>query len=192
MVPFEGIARSLTDALHLSRPPIAVAFADSVPMGVEMFQGAVPAGCRFWQEAAERAFATISRDHEFCGIGVYTHHLEGSERSRTDLRDALKIFGDLGYVRPEDIPSIPVLDSEPKVVIYGPLDSIPVPPDVVLLFVKTDQMLILSELATTGKWATSCDGTSGVRSNPVRVQHRTDCPKSGLLRRPRLSGCPHC
>ena len=161
-------------------------------MGVEMFQGAVPAGCRFWQEAAERAFATISRDHEFCGIGVYTHHLEGSERSRTDLRDALKIFGDLGYVRPEDIPSIPVLDSEPKVVIYGPLDSIPVPPDVVLLFVKTDQMLILSELATTGKWATSCDGTSGVRSNPVRVQHRTDCPKSGLLRRPRLSGCPHC
>ncbi len=53
--------------------------------------------------------------------------------------------GELGYVRQEDIPLIPVLQREPKVVVYGPLASMPVPPDVVLLFAKADQTLILSE-----------------------------------------------
>ena len=43
------------------------------------------------------------------------------------------------------MPFIPVLEREPKVVVYGPLASIPIPPDVVLLFVKADQTLILSE-----------------------------------------------
>lgn len=145
MVPFDDIATQLTDALKLAQPPVGVAFANSVPPGVARYTGAVPGGCRFWQEARDRVFATVSHDHELCGIGVYTHHLEGSQSARTDLQDALKIFGDLGYVRPEDMPFIPVLGREAKVVIYGPLSAIPVPPDVVLLFVKSDQMLILSE-----------------------------------------------
>jgi uncharacterized protein (DUF169 family) len=55
------------------------------------------------------------------------------------------VFADLGYVRAEDIPMIPVLTSKPKVVVYSPLADAPLPPDVVLLFVKADQTLILSE-----------------------------------------------
>jgi uncharacterized protein (DUF169 family) len=57
----------------------------------------------------------------------------------------LKVFADLGYVREQDIPLIPVLRSRSKVVVYGPLDAVPLPPDVVLLFVQADQTLILSE-----------------------------------------------
>jgi hypothetical protein len=76
---------------------------------------------------------------------MYTHHLESGAASQADLRDALKVFGDLGYVRPEDMPFIPVLDRAAKVVVYGPLATIPVKPDVVLLFVSADQTLILSE-----------------------------------------------
>jgi uncharacterized protein (DUF169 family) len=145
MVSLESIATRLQDALKLAQPPVGVAFANSVPPGVATYNGAVPAGCRFWQEATSRVFATVSRDHELCSIGVYTHHLEGSPQSQTDLQDALKVFGDLGYVRPDDMPFIPVLERQPKVVIYGPLSLLPVPPDVVLLFAKSDQMLILSE-----------------------------------------------
>jgi uncharacterized protein (DUF169 family) len=51
----------------------------------------------------------------------------------------------LSYVRDEDVAAIPVLASKPKHVIYGPLAEIPVDPDVVLLFVRADQTLILSE-----------------------------------------------
>jgi uncharacterized protein (DUF169 family) len=76
---------------------------------------------------------------------MYTHNLEMSPAAGTDLGDALKVFADLGYVRAEDIPGIPVLASKPKHVVYGPLAQTPVAPDVVLLFVRADQTLILSE-----------------------------------------------
>jgi uncharacterized protein (DUF169 family) len=132
---------SLAESLHLTQPPIAVCFADTVPDGVRVFSGSVPAGCRFWQEAAHGVFATMSSQHDLCSIGMYTHNLGTSP----DLGDTLKVFADLGYVREQDIPLIPVLSRSAKVVVYGPLDAVPLPPDVVLLFVKADQTLILSE-----------------------------------------------
>jgi uncharacterized protein (DUF169 family) len=140
-----SISQMLTDALHLSQPPIAVSFVDQVPPGVQAYQGSVPAGCRFWQEAAQRVFATVSAQHDLCSIGVYTHNLETSAAQQKDLGDALKVFADLGYVRAQDIPLIPVLDKQARVVVYGPLAETPLAPDVVLLFVRADQTLILSE-----------------------------------------------
>jgi uncharacterized protein (DUF169 family) len=139
------ISAALTEHLGLSHAPIAVCLTDSVPAGVESWTGRSPAGCRFWQEAGARVFATSASDHSACSIGQYTHNLEMSPLSSTDLMDALKVFGDLTYVREQDIPMIPVLPSKPKFVIYGPLAEIPAEPDVVLLFVRADQTLILSE-----------------------------------------------
>ena len=145
MTPTANLAQSLTDSLHLALPPIAVSFADQIPDGIPAFQGSAPAGCRFWQEAASRVFATVSSDHSLCSIGVYTHNLETTPAEQTDLVNALNIFGQLGYVRPDDVPLIPVLKRAAKVVVYGPLGQTPLAPDVVLLFVKADQALILSE-----------------------------------------------
>jgi uncharacterized protein (DUF169 family) len=145
MTSLKTLAGILTDSLHLSQPPVAISFTDSVPAGVATYTGSAPAGCRFWQEAANRVFATEGRDHGLCAIGVYTHNLESNGSVQTDLQDALKVFGDLGYVRPDDMPFIPVLNRKAKVVVYGPLSSMPVAPDVVLLFVQADQALILSE-----------------------------------------------
>lgn len=140
-----ALAQSLTESLKLTQPPVAVAFTDTAPAGVPLYTGTAPAGCRFWQEATHGVFATAPRDHDLCAIGVYTHHLESTPAVQTDLMDALKVFGELDYVRPEDMPFIPVLQREAKIIVYGPLASIPVPPDVVLLFVKAEQTLILSE-----------------------------------------------
>lgn len=140
-----SVAQILTESLKLSQPPIAVAFAGSVPPGVQTFSGAVPAGCRFWQEAAKGVFATTVNQHDLCSIGIYTHNLEMNPGVETDLGDALNVFADLGYVRKEDIPLIPVLKQKAKVIVYGPLADMPVKPDVVLLFVNADQTLILSE-----------------------------------------------
>ena len=145
MSSLTSIAQTLTDSLQLSQPPIAVCFADAVPSGVKMFSGNVAAGCRFWQEAGTGVFATQVQQHELCSIGIYTHNLEMTPGAETDFGDALKVFGDLGYVRPEDIPLIPVLKQKARVIVYGPLAEVPLAPDVVLLFVKADQTLILSE-----------------------------------------------
>ena len=139
------ISSALIQDLGLSHPPIAVCLTDSVPTGVEAWSGPIPAGCRFWQEAGARVFATSATDHSSCAIGQYTHNLEMSPASNTDLMDALKVFADLTYVREQDLQMIPVLASKPKYVIYGPLAEIPLDPDVVLLLVRADQTLILSE-----------------------------------------------
>ena len=76
MPSYAEIADSLTASLALQLPPVAVYFAPEVPAGVERWSGAIPAGCRFWQEAASRVFATSAADHERCSIGQYTHALD--------------------------------------------------------------------------------------------------------------------
>ena len=145
-------AQSLTESLVLTQPPIAVCLTDSVPAGIENWSGHVPAGCRFWQEAANRVFVMSAGDHDLCSIGLYTHNLDMAPAAATDLGDALKVFAQLTYVRDEDVAAIPVLASKPKHVIYGPLAEIPVSPDVVLLFVRADQTLILSEASQQLEW----------------------------------------
>jgi uncharacterized protein (DUF169 family) len=145
MSSYSEVAESLTESLNLTQPPVAVCLTERVPAGVEMWSGHAPAGCRFWQEAAGRVFATSAGDHSLCSIGMYTHNMDLTPAAMTDLGDALKVFAQLSYVREEDVAMIPVLASKPQHVIYGPLAEIPLAPDVVLLFVRADQTLILSE-----------------------------------------------
>ena len=145
MPSYSGIAHSLSESLRLTQPAVAVCLTQEVPDGIESWSGHIPAGCRFWQEAGERVFATSAGDHAHCSIGQYTHSLDMNAASQTDMQDALMVFGSLTYVREEDIATIPVLASKPRYVIYGPLAKIPIDPDVVLLFVRADQTLILSE-----------------------------------------------
>lgn len=145
MHSYTAIANRLTESLGLRQPPIAVSLADHLPAGVPLWQGAIPAGCRFWQEAASRVFATTAADHERCAIGQYTHALPMSPAASTDLQDALKVFADLTYVTEKDLAAIPVLQATSSHIVYGPLASVPLVPDVVLLFVQASQTLILSE-----------------------------------------------
>jgi uncharacterized protein (DUF169 family) len=139
------LAKTLADSLALGQPPIALCFTDAVPDGVERFKGRVPAGCRFWEDAATQGFATSSADHSLCAIGVHTHNLEPSATQQADLSDALRVFEQLGYVREQDLTLIPILQSRSQFVTYFPLAATPLPPDVVILFVKANQALLLSE-----------------------------------------------
>lgn len=145
MENYSALSRELSDLLHLEVPPIAIAFSDSQPAKSTMFEGQAPAGCRFWEEGANSVFTTVAQDHAMCAIGVHTHNLQSSPAQQKDLMDALRVFADLGYVRAEDVPQIPVLKDAAKFVTYAPLAETPLPPDVVMLFIRADQTLILSE-----------------------------------------------
>lgn len=148
MQDYAQLSATLVSSLQLDRPPIAISFCNTIPAGVPEHGGQVPAGCRFWQDAATRTFVASAADHELCAIGVHTHNLQSSAAQQTDLMDALKVFGDLGYVRPEDIPQIPVLNTQSKYVLYSPLAETSLtslPPDLVLLFAHANQTLILTE-----------------------------------------------
>lgn len=142
------MANQLMTALEVSLPPIAMAFCDNIPAGVPQYDGTVPAGCVFWQEASTRTFATSAKDHELCSIGVHTHHFsEAPEAQQGELQEALKAMIGLDYVREEEIAAIPVLQRDVKHVVYGPLSEFPVAPDIVLLFAHAEQGLVLAEAA---------------------------------------------
>jgi uncharacterized protein (DUF169 family) len=145
MQEYANVSSDIMGALKLKNPPIAICFADTVPAGFDAPTKRAPAGCHFWEGATKASFATSAEDHSLCAIGVYTHNLEPSPAQQADLMDAIKVFGDLGYVRPEDLPLIPVLQSKPRHVLYSPLGSTLLTPDVVLLFADAAQVLILSE-----------------------------------------------
>jgi uncharacterized protein (DUF169 family) len=142
---YQRAAQILSDSLNLRQPPVAISFTESAPEGVGNHKGQAPAGCRFWEDAAYSTFVTTAADHGLCAIGVYTHNLEPTPAQQTDLIDALTVFSDLGYVRPQDLPLIPALATQSKYVVYAPLAETPLPPDVVILFINASQTLILSE-----------------------------------------------
>ncbi|MGA8085778.1 MAG: DUF169 domain-containing protein [Terracidiphilus sp.] len=142
---YSQLAETLDRSLRLAQPPVAVCFPDSVPASVPAHQGHAPAGCQFWREAATAPFATLSADHALCAVGSYTHNLELSDAEQRELEESLAVFGSLGYVTPEDLPLISVLNRRPKHVVYAPLAQSPLPPEVVLLFGDASQALIISE-----------------------------------------------
>jgi uncharacterized protein (DUF169 family) len=140
------LAEQLTASLELALPPIAISFCDKAPSGVPPYEGTVPAGCVFWQQAATRAFVTTAKDHALCSIGVHTHHLAAPAQShQSELANALKAMVDLDYVRAEEVAALPVISREIKLVVYGPLADSQIDPDVVLVFAHARQSLVLSE-----------------------------------------------
>lgn len=139
-------AAGLVAALELELPPIAVAFRDAVPDGVPEIEGAAPAGCVFWQEAATRTFSTSADHHALCSIGIHTMNLSDAPASQPEeLQATLEAMTGLDYVREEEVAAIPVVQREVKHALYGPLVEFPVEPDVVLLFANARQGLVLSE-----------------------------------------------
>jgi uncharacterized protein (DUF169 family) len=149
MTDYAALATELTASLSLSNPPVAVALrmADSVPPGVPASTVPAAAGCVFWERARSAVIATTAADHANCAIGTFTHNLDADAAHESERRDALAVFADLGYVRPSDIATIPVLSERPRHVVYSPLAAAPVPPDVVLLFVTAAQALVVAEAA---------------------------------------------
>ena len=143
MQPWSDLARRLTRALHLATPPIAITFADAIPTDVATFDapmpdptpdgrtGRVPAGCVFWNHAAERTFATVAADHGNCSVGSLTHGL--IDLPTAAQRADVAALVESGWVGPEAFPTIPVVADSPAAIVYGPLAEAAAAPDVVLV-----------------------------------------------------------
>ncbi|HET9092775.1 MAG TPA: DUF169 domain-containing protein [Acidimicrobiales bacterium] len=150
------LAGRLSSTLHLSAPPIFLAFGPTRPEGVPAFEGPmsapaadgrrgrVPASCVFWMEAAQRGpFSTVSEDHGNCSVGRFTHGFAELDAGNDDVKALLES----GWVTPEMVPGIPSVTSAPGSITYGPLGEVPAgtEPDVVLLRVNGRQMMVLSD-----------------------------------------------
>jgi uncharacterized protein (DUF169 family) len=143
-----SLEQQLCSDLGLTRRPVAIAFRDAPPPGVEKFVGSVPSGCSFWRLASEgRTFFTVPSDHYNCAIGSYTHNIPLPAARANELNDTLGFVASIGYVRMEEVAGIPVLPATPGAIVYAPLGDTPVDPDVVLFRGTAARVMLLQEAA---------------------------------------------
>jgi uncharacterized protein (DUF169 family) len=148
MSEWRDLEQRLQGALNLPRRPVAVAYRDAVPAGVERFAGSQPASCSYWRLAAEgRTFATVAGDHYNCPIGSYTQHVPLPADRAPELEQVLGLMAEIGYVRMEEVPGIPRLPATPGAILYAPLGEMPVAPDVVLFVGRPGRLMLLQEAA---------------------------------------------
>ena len=145
-IDYSAISETLMGSLGLRVAPVAVCLADEAPPGTSPPSKPAAAGCVFWEWGAQKAIDTTAKDHANCVIGMHTHHMPiASASQKENLDECLKVFGDLGYVRAEDVPAIATLKEAPGHVVYAPLASTPLPPATVLLFANSRQSLVITE-----------------------------------------------
>ncbi len=139
----------MMEMLGLRKPPIAVAFGDRPPAGLERWDGGpVPAGCAFWQKAMEgAAFYTVPEDHLNCAVGSYTHQIDLPPARAHELMDTVHFMVEKRYLDPSEVPGIPRLASSPAVVSYAPVDEARFAPDVVVVAARPGQAMLLYEAA---------------------------------------------
>lgn len=149
------VASELTNVLGLAAPPIAITFSNDAPAGVERFDapmaeptaggraGRVPAGCVFWMRAANRTFTTVPEDHGNCSVGMLTHGLLSLEEAAG--REDVQAIIQCGWVTPEVAAGIPTVQEPSSYITYGPLASMPIDPDVVLLRLNGRGLMVLMD-----------------------------------------------
>ena len=148
MNDYARIERDLMVQLSLTHRPVAVTSMKTAPPGVEPFEGVQPSGCSFWRLASDgRTFYTVAADHYNCPIGSHTHNIPLPAARAHELNETIGFMTGIGYIRMEEVPSIPRLAQTPGVVIYSPLGQSPVDPDVVLFWGPPGRVMLLQEAA---------------------------------------------
>ena len=148
MVDYSTIETSLCKILDLSRRPVAVTFRDKPPVGVPKFSGKEPSSCSFWQLAAGgMTFYTVPADHHNCAMGCYTHNFPAPRKHAEELERAFSQLTSSGYIKMEDISSIPRLKKAPNSIVYSPLGNTPIDPDLVIFVTRPLQAMVLQEAA---------------------------------------------
>jgi uncharacterized protein (DUF169 family) len=148
MIDYFVLELLLKDRLRLSRRPVSVSFRDTPPAGVPKFAGREPSGCSFWRIASGgMTFYTIPSDHENCALGCHTHNLPESGKNGEKYQKALSLMTDSGYLKMEEVLSVPHMRQSPEAIIYSPLGDTPFDPDIVVFIVRAMQTMVLQEAA---------------------------------------------
>ena len=161
---YAELARTCEALLELPHRPVAFAPVTEVPDGVAVFEGVSPSACSFWRHAEQGLFVACDVDHMNCPIGAMTMGFELTEEARATLEGGLTLMTDVGYIDPKEAEHLPALPRNSGLVLYGPLASFPVRPEVVLLWLTPSQAMLLRE--ATGEVAWKADVSSNLFGRP--------------------------
>jgi Uncharacterised ArCR, COG2043 len=135
---------------------VAVSYLSTAPVGVSQFSGTVPSGCTFWRLASTgNGFYTVPSDHLNCPLGCYTHAIALPAGRASELEQTLMLMADIGYMKMDELPSLPRLPETPAFVYYAPLGNAVVAPDVVVAAGRPASLMLLQEAAVRAGAASS-------------------------------------
>jgi uncharacterized protein (DUF169 family) len=140
-----GLASTLQSCLRLHRPPVAVAFVESRPVGVPDARGPAPSACTFWLRAEQGVLYAAAEDHFQCPIGAMTMGFELPGPAKTAAMDLIDTMVSLNYFARDEVAHLPSVQKPHAGIVYGPLADLPVQPDLVLLVVTPYQAMLLAE-----------------------------------------------
>ena len=134
--------------INLSRPPVAIAFLATPPVGLSRIDRAAAAGCAYWKHASDgNAFYTMPEDHYNCPVGAFTHGAELPPAQATELQGLIGTMIELQYLRQDEIPRTPHRSEPLRVTAYAPLMDARFAPDVVIFRGNARQIMLLTEAA---------------------------------------------
>jgi uncharacterized protein (DUF169 family) len=134
--------------LELQNSPVAIAFLDTPPRGLERIERPDAAGCGYWKTASEgRSFYTTPEDHKNCPVGAMTHGVALSPTEGAELQSLVGTMIELKYLASEEVPSIPRRAVPFQIAAYAPLAETTFTPDVVVFRGNARQIMLLCEAA---------------------------------------------
>ena len=138
-------ARVLVDELGIERTPVAFAFVDSPPDWVEVTRSTEPSACTFWRQAEHGLFYAAADRHQECGVGAMTMGFEVPEDRMPAAMELIGTMVNMGYLDMAETSHLPTVQKPHQGILYGPLASFPVEPDVALAIVTPAQGMVLAE-----------------------------------------------
>lgn len=138
-------ARALVDELKLERQPVALAFVDEAPAGVAVTDATEPSACTFWRHAEGATFYAAADRHLECGVGTLTMGFQIPPEREAAAMELIGTMVGMGYLDSAETAHLPMVKKPHQGILYGPLESFPLEPDVVLAIVTPSQGMVLAE-----------------------------------------------
>jgi uncharacterized protein (DUF169 family) len=143
----DEIALLLAAELDLRRPPVALSFLEAAPPGIPADPAPVPSACTFWRRAEAGVFYAPGTAHSECPVGTMTMGFPLSAEQMPRAEALVNTMVSLEYLGSEEAASLPAVARPHNGILYGPLASFPVEPDVVVLFLTPRQAMLVAESA---------------------------------------------
>jgi uncharacterized protein (DUF169 family) len=180
----QEVGATIITALDLDPPPIALAFVDQLPVGIDTIQTDVPSSCSFWRRAEQGVFYAPAEAHFKCPVGAMVMGFELPEAVSNELQQLVSNMSNCGYISSDEPAHIPAMQAGSKGIVYGPLSAFPLRANVVVCWVSPSQAMIWNEASGEAGWK---------RDIPTPVMGRPACaalPASISRNRPVISfGC---
>lgn len=155
---YADMSATLRQNLNLDFPPIALARAEAQPNGVPGLTSPVPSACALWRRAEQSVFYASARDHFNCPIGAMVMGFSLPEATSNELMDLVGQMCQINYIKPEEVPHIPKFPDTASGIVYGPLASFPLEPDVVLIWTTPVDAMLLQESTGATMWSDNPGG----------------------------------